>query len=865
MTRSYSPVRLLLFCLCASLLHAAPGDLDITFGGSGKVIAGVGGGSDHAGYTSGGPSASNICLARYNMDGSLDPTFNGTGKVLTQFDFVYNKAFAVKLQSDGKIVVAGEVQFSTSSTPFFALARYNTDGSLDHSFGTNGLATDGTSGGARSLLIQSDGKLVASGNGTTVRYGTTGALDTSFGTKGVVSQAVPIGTGSTLQSDSKILLCGTSGSSIVVTRLNTNGTVDTAFGSNGVVTTSQSYQLTAATISYQPAGTSIQNPAKIVVAGQTNTDSFIVRYNIDGSLDTSFNGTGELVLHIGNAGSACGISFHFSQSAPDRIYVGGYYSSGFGFNFYFYVARLLLNGSLDTAWGNSGVASNQLPATPNGMDTANGKIVLAGTTSSLSGPSDFALAKFNFSDGSIDTTFNGTGKRIDDIGNETQVASAVAIQADGKIVAGGSRFSQYASLYRFNADGSFDTSFNGTGWLYLTDKSAANAVAVQPDGKILLGGYDTSSSGVNSFLVARFNSDGTPDTTFNGSGMAITPIDIYGLDYAYALVLQPDGKIVLSGASYNNSFSTYRFAAARYNTNGSLDTTFNGTGKVITAIGSGNSSSAAATLQGDGKLILAGYSLNGSRNAFTLARYNTNGSLDPNFGGAGTVVNPISGNTNAIVAVAMNGNKIVAAGANSNGITNHFAVARYNVDGSLDTTFNGTGKVVTTIGTSDQLNCVKVQPDGKVIAAGYTLTANSDYDFATVRYKTDGSLDGSFDAGGIRTVPFGDGTFDYGYGMTLDAIGRLVVVGQSNGVVAMTRLLGDPLLRFTSITRPSSTQVSLFGLGVPGVSQSLQYATALDGSWTPIVNITPDVNGQWSRTNMNIGSYTTLFFQLVLP
>jgi uncharacterized delta-60 repeat protein len=303
--------------------------------------------------------------------------------------------------------------------------------------------------------------------------------------------------------------------------------------------------------------------------------------------------------------------------------------------------------------------------------------------------------------------------------------------------------------------GNMDLSFNGTGQL-TTDISTiddyANAVAVQSDGRIVVAGSAYSNEG-NNFAVARYNPDGTPDTTFGAAGKVITDLT-GGPDQAFGLALQGDGKIVVAGSAYNGVIGD--FALVRYNANGSLDTTFNGTGKVTTPMGdSATAGITGVAVQADGKIVVAGYALSDGTYKFALARYHGNastgapGTLDATFNGTGKVLTAIGTVGDFISSLALQGDgKIVVGGQSHNGVTNDFAVARYETNGALDTTFNGTGSVVTGIGASDDtLTSVAVQGDGKIVAAGFAWNGSKN-DFALARYTSAGVLDTDFNGTG---------------------------------------------------------------------------------------------------------------------
>src|SRR5919197_1255508 len=288
--------------------------------------------------------------------------------------------------------------------------------------------------------------------------------------------------------------------------------------------------------------------------------------------------------------------------------------------------------------------------------------------------------------------------------------------------------------------GALDPSF-GTGGKVTTAIGShddyADALVLQPDGKLVAAGG--SSNGPNDhFALARYNPDGSLDTNFKGTGKVTTVVGAD--DWVNALVLQPDGKLVAAGVSYQGSNSN--FALARYNPDGSLDTNFNGTGKVTTSFG-GTAEDAvnALTQQPDGELVAAGISGNGSNYDFALARYKPDGSLDTNFDGTGKVTTAFgSGNDLASALAVQPDGKLVAAGSSDNGSNFDVALARYNADGSLDTSFKGTGKVTTAIGPGDdQANALVLQPDGKLVTAGSGYNG-SDFDFALVRYLDSSTL-----------------------------------------------------------------------------------------------------------------------------
>ncbi len=458
--------------------------------------------------------------------------------------------------------------------------------------------------------------------------------------------------------------------------------------------------------------------------------------------------------------------------------------------------------------------------------------------------------------GDLDPSFNGTGKVTTAIGTSDDSGQAVAVQGDGKILVAGYVLNGSIYdlvVLRYNADATLDTSFGGGDGIATAgfggNSGYGYSVTVQSDGKIVVAGQ-TDNGSVATFAVARFNTDGTLDTSFDGDGKVTTVLSVS--DVASTVAVQGDGKIVVGGYSYNGSNAD--FAVVRYNANGSLDTagfgatgtTFTGTGKVTTAIGSGDDYGNMA-LQGDGKIVMAGSSHNGSNNDFAAVRYNTNGTLDTTFNGTGKVTTPIGSGGDAGSRVVVQGDgKIVVAGSSSNGSNDDFALVRYTTTGALDTSFGGTGKVVTAIGSgADNGQNLVVQGDGKIVVAG-SSNNGSNFDFALARYNVNGTLDTTFNGTGKVTTAIGSGE-DLARGVALQADGKIVVSGRShNGsnfdFVVARYLASDPPAAATATpTAVTGTSATLQGAVNPsGVAATAYFEygpTTLYGSTSPVQNL----------------------------
>jgi len=401
-------------------------------------------------------------------------------------------------------------------------------------------------------------------------------------------------------------------------------------------------------------------------------------------------------------------------------------------------------------------------------------VMIAGTTPALAAPA-VPDPTFDF-DGMVITT----GLNVSSVYNMD-----IVIQPDGKIIAAGSASPVNHGdfgLVRYNSDGSLDTSFDTDGIVttdFNNNSEVGTAVALQQDGKIVVAGFSTdSTTGVDDkFALARYNSDGSLDTAFDTDGKVITSIG--GFDNAFAVALQSDGKILAAGSAPNGNNND--FALVRFNSDGSLDTAFDTDGIVKTDFGTNNGDGAGAmTLQSDGKIILAGSSFNRntSDSDFAVARYNSNGSLDTTFDTDGKVTTDfgISDSGNG-VALQSNGT-IIVAGTHYDGSDNNFAMARYNSNGSLDTTFDTDGKVTWDFGGQEIGNDVAIDTNGKIVVVGHTRSDFSLSQFALARYNSNGSPDTTFDTDGMVTVQFGGD--DFGQAIAIQTDGKIIVGGSTN-------------------------------------------------------------------------------------
>ena len=412
---------------------------------------------------------------------------------------------------------------------------------------------------------------------------------------------------------------------------------------------------------------------------------------------------------------------------------------------------------------------------------ADGKVVLAGYSGD-GDARDFSVVRLN-ADGTLDTSFSGDGKLIAPVGSAGDVAYGATLQADGKIILTGSSYNGSDwdfSLIRLNANGTLDTSFGSGGKLLVPVGSGGDegqSVVVQPDGKIIVAGYSDAGSATGwDYSLVRLNANGTLDTSFGSGGKVFVPVAGGNhSDDGRSVLLQADGKIVVAGNSYNGS--NWDFSLIRLNANGTLDTTFSGDGKLLLPVGSGDDEGhgSNAVLQADGKIVVAGYSHNGSTWDLSLTRINPNGTLDTSFSGDGKLIVPVGDSqTHRVSVVQQADGKLVVAATGLDGTERAFLLVRVNPNGSLDSSFgtDGTRLVGVSAGWWDYVSAgVVVQPDGGIVVAGQSYNG-TDWDFSVARLNADGSLDRSFNAPAPAPASTLGGSTDYASGgaaVVLDA------------------------------------------------------------------------------------------------
>lgn len=908
------------------------GKLDQTFGTSGVVTTDIGSligvtGNDKYSFLTalaiqsdgkiiGAGSFQNIvsfgCLIRYNIDGTIDTSFGNNGLVLTDIGAqigITNSNYelnGIVLQPDGKIIACGLtnanalVPFSTDFT--LGIVRYNTDGSIDTTFGTNGVTIAP--------------KFSLSGSNSIIQ----------------------------LQSDGKIVICGINkptGFIFAVTRYNSNGTIDNTFGTNGIVTTNFGPNCFANSL--------VLYLDKIIVSGKlpmpNNLVNYVMaKYNADGSLDTSFGNNGTI-----NQSKSVYIETIAIQSDGKIVTAGNRNISTTSDTFC--LTRLNINGSFDQTFGTNGIVTTPLGidffqsiTIPNSIKVqANGKILVGGISDAIDFNNDFILVKYN-SNGSLDKTFgktvsvfeipgkNGVSdidfKRVLKIPNgASNSINGIATQSNGQIIVAGFSDAEdpnydFAS-YAYSTDGSLPqnrslqtidfSGYNNSDSTNFGSYDIANCIAMQKNDKYIIAGLSDVIEPTFSFALVRLNQDGIQDTTFGTSAHANLVVTNFGQvqgkaittsDVAYSILLQADDKIVAGGISSSTDINTTgSFALARYNSDGSLDTSYGYSNNGLVSINIGKAlglkesldSIFSIALQTDGKIVAGGFTTAKNRlGDFALMRFNTNGTVDTTFGNNGFVItnfDKTKPNISQInkIAIQQDG-KIVAGGYTTVNIANfnpskprfNFGLTRYNTNGSLDTTFGNNGFVVTELApngnnskSSDYLLSLVIKSDGTIVAGGSSNAMDPNFDFALATYQTNGSLNKSVGRNGVIFTDFATTARALGStdaittgDMTIQKDGKILAAGNTNFTNAnfdfagARYIINSSTLIVNVITPQNGSTIDTKTPTILGtVSPLLNNATIkvnvlIDGKFIGTANV---VNGNWSiqiTQPLTVGKHT---------
>lgn len=769
----------LFFLFISSFSFSQPGTLDLSYGREGIVTTGII--EEHTrgiviqsdgkivvgGYNSvnGDNVNSEYGLSRYFQNGTVDTTFGYRGVVHTTFPGTFAKGMDMVLQPDGKIILAGQ-NYSE-----YAMARYLTDGTLDSTFGLNGLVSVDVGGHpdeVRSVLLQPDGKILVSGESrvnlkrdfSIARFESNGDFDLTFGNQGKVIVSIsPVGQeyceGMALQPDGKIVAAGTvdlgSGDEFAVVRYNNDGSLDTTFGNSGIkivaITNNRDYCTSVA----------IQSDGKIVLGGYTEymVDSFettLVRVLPDGSIDSLY----------GTAGISHPINTTYDYiskiiTAPDdkllvvknniifRCLNNGSIDSTFGnsglvtHSYYEFLLNLKLYpdssiavvGYHNGSWNNSVFVSKMepngtilfslvhdygYPFDLFGYDITvldNDKTVVLGNFTQSFGPEGVALARYD-SIGHLDLTFGVEGIART---NTSAIMYSFKRQSDGKFIAGGRTSTTNFGIMRFDSTGFSDPTFGVNGSVQTSFPTSfvpqgIRSVDLQSDGKIVVTGFGSGSGpGTGGIATVRYLPNGTLDPTFSGDGISIENFSGTHSE-GYDVKVQYDGKIIVAGSFLTST--NYALGILRLNSDGTIDNTFGVNGKIEITHPDGIQANDLLILP-DHKILVTGSTLLFNDNAIVLLKYNENGTADATFGTLGTVItNLTSYNDNGAVILGQSDGKILIGANTLIGIR----VIRYNAGGSVDPTFGNVGVGSINVSIPSSCNSIAFQSDGKIMVGG---------------------------------------------------------------------------------------------------------------------------------------------------
>ena len=779
----------------------------------------------------GGTAASSFMVLRLGVDGVLDESFGGDGIVLTG-GFNGERVNGIAVQPDGRIVGVGP------SFGDVAVFRLNPDGDNDFTFGQSYGFTYTDLGGdadATAVALRPDGTIAvagrAGGSVAVLRYDSFGFLDDSFD-GGVVyvdrSEGSEWSYAIVAVGERVIVSVDSAGPALLSLEFDAESTP--GFGESG-----EGGGLAQVPFD-SPFGLATTPDGRLAAAGSTRTalgvDSVAALFDIDtGAPDETFGEDGVVTTDVRSPGDELTA---VTLDGLGRIIVAGHSGTGSGWDHA--VARYTSAG-LDPTFGTGGRVVTDLGGVDRayGVTAANGTITVVGDTM-VDGRMDFALTRywaFGWDDGRLDTFFDDDGIVTTSLTDGEEGARAAVPWPGGGVLVAGFADAGFA-LVRYLDDGALDPGF-GDGGVVRTvvngSFSQATAMAVQPDGLILVAGEvaegegggtdggvsvladDDRYQGDRDFAVVRYLPDGQLDETFGDDGVVTTDL-AGGNDEATSIAVQLDGGIVVAGrvfpgiSALSEIGTPARIGVVRLNADGSFDESFGSFGQVIVDIADERQSVAAVAAIQDGDIVLGG--LAGSDLA--MVRLNFDGSLDGAFGDDGVVLTDLGGNDEARALLVPEGGSVIAAGVTRIASRTEFALVSYLQDGTLDPTFGSSGSVVTDIvGDVDEARALAVQPDGKVVIAGSGRVGPAE-DLAVVRYDTDGTLDESFGLGGIAIVDVPGGPTG-GHAVAVREDGAIVAVGDVDDGVVVVLLTPDGFLD-TSLNETGMRIFDFYGGGV---------------------------------------------------
>lgn len=781
------------------------------------------------------------------VSGAPDLSFGLNGEVRTNVGGATYIVKAQALQPDGKLVFVGEVRTGIKVTGF--VARRNADGSIDSGFTEN---PDLYQVEFTSVRIQADGKILVGGRYETIlRLHANGTVDTSFGNNGLLQSGdyAVVVADMLVQPDQKILVLTnysdteTGDADYKLARYTTTGAPDTTFSGDGKVITDMGYTDT-------PKSLALHTDGKIVVGGHSYGAAspalgriFATKYLSNGNYDTSFGNGGKFMT--GYNGSTYVDAMGAVIQADGKVICAG--KSVMGTNGVIqYAIRVNTDGQIDTTYGSNAGVNFYIPGGITSSNQrsiarldANGKLVISDMVDpDLNWNNDIIFRRFN-TNGTPDNSFGTMGIVTIQYFNRNDYVAGFDFKGDKIVLSGNTEETYYQNRIAFaqlNSDGTFDTTYSTDGKSFFAVQAFSDDLVgcslKLPDGKMLVGGSSYLNDGML-FTLAKYNTDGTLDTSF-GSGTGKLALPFYGT--VYALAVDDNGRILVGGDNFEMSM-------ARLMPDGSLDISFGTNGMADLAnISFGGKLRSIAVLP-NGKILAAGSMVNfGNSPAdedLMIIRFNSNGTIDGTFGNGGIASGNSSSYNESVYKIKVLGDgKIVAAAAGYTGNSDDILILKYNANGTVDNTFNGTGKQI--IGGSgwDQPTDMEIQPDGKILVAAYL--ENEEVHFTVVRLMTNGSFDATFGVNGMAMMD--DNGQTVATGIELMENNKIVLGGHS--------LLDNNYVRAFARLHPNGTADSSFGdqgiVYMPIDFESDGYAAGLtlEGNRAIIAGTTFDMSAQ---------------------
>ncbi len=684
-------------------------------------------------------SQTDFAVARLNPDGSPDNTFGMDGEVTVDFHGRQDVArWVIPYQSNvGTILVGGSAEANTgmcfpACDTNIALVRLNDDGSLYTNFGTGGkmeidLGASETSAAAiqQPYYYSDNVDVVGSRTASTSQYviaqiGGLGGLDHTFSNNGIVTGTTPLTLMNVTQvytnGNYDLIGVGTTGNDMALLRVDHTGNLVSDFGTGGIAVQDFGGVDTASALSQLPDGT-------LLVAGNSDARLALARFTDRGQLISG----GSALTDLADLGATSVRAYGLQYKHDERFWTIGSLQAGA-------TTRLVMTRHFTDLSADAGgrqatdFSDPQIDPTNSSNAQAHaaafqpdGKLLVVGQA--LLGPSYAGvIARYN-PNGALDPTFGTGGRLVITTTNGTQLMG-VQVQSDNKIAMADVNF----DVERLNPDGSPDLGFGGSGWATANFAGAhSGALVLQNDGKLVVTGAHADVSQLYTIALARFNINGTLDPGFGVGGKLVTGIGLNAV--GFDVVVQPDGKLLVAGVTYasDSDYASHDFALVRYNPDGSLDTSFGNNGKVTTDFGA-YEIAYAIVVQPDGKIILGGASVPG---ALAFARYNPDGSLDTTFDGDGKLSIPSLGQ-GIVTDLALDGNRIVATACDQ--VLNTGLVVRLTATGALDNSFNGNGRAPFSFTGTDCPTAIAIN-GGRIAAAGYAAFSHDQQDFAVAVYQ----------------------------------------------------------------------------------------------------------------------------------